>query len=97
MQEPRGKSGLPKVSWLMSNHYLSPGSFFTSEQWHGPLASHIDRLVALPGGVLLICVEVAPNRRNYPSVSYGVFDANERKALRAALEHCRRRRESTKR
>jgi hypothetical protein len=50
-------------------------------------------LVARPGGVLLVCVEVAPNSRNYPSVSFGVFDANERKALRAALEGCRLKRQ----
>jgi hypothetical protein len=45
---------------------------------------------------LLVCVEVAPNSRNYPSVSFAVFDANERKALRAALERCRLRRRKTK-
>jgi hypothetical protein len=77
----------------MSKHCLIPGSFFTSEQWHGPLASHVERLVARPGGVLLVCVEVAPNSRNYLSVSFGVFDANERKALRAALEGCRLKRQ----
>jgi hypothetical protein len=98
--EVRGSSGFRQrkpSETLVSHHYLIPGSFFTSEQWHGPLASHVERLVARPGGILLVSVEVAPNRRNYPSVSFGVFDANERKALRVALERCRVKRQKIKR
>jgi hypothetical protein len=35
-----------------------PGDFFTSEQWHEPMARYIFVLVEKPGGVLLISVEV---------------------------------------
>jgi hypothetical protein len=70
-------------------HNLVP-VWFTPEQWSGSLASPIDDLVAKPGGVLLVSVEVEPRRRNYPKVGFGVFDADERKALRRALEVCRR-------
>jgi hypothetical protein len=62
-----------------------PGDFLTSEQWHEPMARYIFALVEKPGGVLLISVEVAPERRHYPLVSFAVFDAQERKALRAAF------------
>jgi hypothetical protein len=73
---------------------LIPGDFFSPKQWCGPLALWIHRLVATPGGVLLISVEVAPEHRNYPLVSFAVFDAQERKALRAALLKIKKKREA---
>ena len=79
---------------MSEHHHLIPGDFFTAEQWRGPMAPCIDRLVATPGGVLLIAVDVAPERRNYPLVSFAVFDAQERKALRAALLRAKKKRET---
>ena len=78
----------------MSEHCLIPGDFFTPEQWRGPLAPWVDRLVATPGGVLLIAIDVAPERRNYPLVSFAIFDAQERNALRAALLRTKEKRET---
>ena len=78
----------------MNEHHLIPGDFFTSEQWREPMARYIFALVEKPGGVLLISVEVAPERRNYPLVSFAVFDAKERKALRAALLRAKKKREA---
>ena len=78
----------------MSEHHLIPGDFFTPEQWRGALAPWVARLVGTPGGVLLIAVDVAPERRNYPLVSFAVFDAKERKALRAALLRAKKKREA---
>jgi hypothetical protein len=56
---------------------LIPGDFFTPEQWRGSLAPWVDRLVATAGGVLLISVELAPERRNYPEVRLAVFNAGK--------------------
>ena len=78
----------------MNEHYLIPGDFFTQEQWHGRLAPWVDRLAKTPGGVLLIAVEVAPQRTNYPLVSFAIFDAQERNALRAALLRTKEKRET---
>jgi hypothetical protein len=75
--------------------YLIPGCFLTREQWAGPLAPDVDRLVSKPGGVLLISVTVQPECPNYPEVSFAVFDAEERKALRRAIEAARRKREKS--
>jgi hypothetical protein len=72
---------------------LIPG-WFTSQQW-GELAPYIDVLVQNPGGVLLIAVTVEPARRNYPEVTFGVFNAAERKALHRALEAARKRRDKS--
>jgi hypothetical protein len=72
---------------------IIPGSFFTPEQWRGPMAPYVDDLFSKPGGLLLISVTVEPERRNYPSVAFGVFDATERKSLRTALEKARRKRQ----
>ena len=44
--------------------------------------------------MLLISVEINPETRNYPEVTFGVFDAAERSALRLALIQARKRRES---
>ena len=54
-------------------------------------------LVSKPGGVLLIAITVEPSRRNYPEVSFALFDAAERAALRRALETCRKKRQKTTR
>jgi hypothetical protein len=62
-------------------------------QWRGPLAPHVARLASMPGGILLVAVEIEPGRQNYPEVSFGVFDAAERQALRRALENARRKRQ----
>jgi hypothetical protein len=78
----------------MSAHHIAPGDFFTPEQWNGPLVRHISALIEKPGGVLLISVEVAPERRSYPEVRFAVFDAVERKALRAALLKAKKKREA---
>jgi hypothetical protein len=78
----------------MSEHCLIPGEFFTLEQWRGPLAPWVDRLVATPGAVLLIAVEVAPERRNYPCIRFAVFDGEERKALRALLLEVKKKRKA---
>jgi hypothetical protein len=78
----------------MNEHHLIPDDFFTSEQWHEPMARYIFALVEKPGGVLLISVEVAPERRHYPLVSFAVFDAQERKALRAAFLKAEKKREA---
>ena len=67
----------------MTNHGIIPG-WFTREQ-RGELTTHIERLVSRPGGILLNSVEIAPDQRNYPSLTFGVFHADKRKALRAAL------------
>ena len=67
--------------------------WFTPQQWR-ELQPCIDRLVSMPGGILLVAVTVEPTRQNYPTVAFGTFDAAERKALRTALERCRRRRTS---
>ena len=75
---------------MSEHHHLIPGDFFTAEQWR----RCIDRLVATRGGLLLIAVGVAPERRNYPLVSFAVFDAQERKALRAALLRTKKKRET---
>jgi hypothetical protein len=75
-------------------NHLVP-NWFTREQW-AELSPHIERLISQPGGVLLISVDVEPARRNYPIVAFGVFNARERKALKSALESCRRRRDSAK-
>ena len=77
----------------MTEHCLIPGDFFTPKQWRGPIAPWVDRLVTTPGGLLLIAVDVAPQRRNYPLVSFAVFDAQERKALRTALPKAKKKRE----
>jgi hypothetical protein len=74
---------------------IVPGWFFTSEQWRGTLAPYVADLVSKPGGVLLVAVTVEPSRRNYPEVSFAVFDAAERAALRRALERCRKQREKS--
>ena len=74
----------------MPEHHIVPG-WFTREQW-AELSPHIERLISQPGGVLLIAVDVEPARRNYPAVAFGVFDARERKALKSALESCRKQR-----
>lgn len=76
----------------MSEHFLIPGDFFTREQWRGPLAPFIDDVITKPGGVLIVAVEVAPRVRNYPSVTFGVFDSDERAALKTALTKLRKRR-----
>ena len=78
----------------MTEHCLIPGDFFIPEQWRGPMAPWVDRLVATPGGVLLLAVEVAPQRRNYPFLSFAVFNAVKRKALRAALLRAKKKRET---
>jgi hypothetical protein len=52
------------------------------------MAGHISALIEKPGGVLLIAVDVAPERRNYPEVRFAVFDALERKALLLNLQIC---------
>ena len=78
----------------MTEHCLIPGDFFTPEQWRGPLAPWIDRLTKTSDGMLLIAVDVAPQGRNYPLVSFAVFDAVERKALRAALLKVKKKREA---
>ena len=72
-------------------HNLIPG-WFTREQWRGQLAPYVDDLVSKPGGVLLLAVTIEPERQNYPDLAFAVFDATERKALRRALERCRRKR-----
>ena len=73
----------------MSEHCLNPGDFFTPEQWRGPLAPYVENLVSKPGGLLLIAVEIAPQRRNYPLVSFAVFDP---KSERRFEPRCLRRR-----
>jgi hypothetical protein len=76
------------------HHHLVPG-WFSCQQW-AELSPHIDRLISQPGGILLIAVDVEPDRRNYPTVAFGVFDAEERKALKSALQSCRRGREKSR-
>jgi hypothetical protein len=44
---------------------------------------------------LLLAVTVEPERRNYPEISFGVFDAAERQARRRALEATWRKREKS--
>jgi hypothetical protein len=63
----------------MTDHYLIPDSFFTREQWRGPLAPCIDDLISKPGGCLLTAVTVEPMARNYPEVAFAVFDAGNAK------------------
>jgi ribosomal protein S12 methylthiotransferase accessory factor YcaO len=72
--------------------HLIPG-WFTPQQWR-ELQPCVERLVSIPGGILLVAVTVEPTRQNYPTVAFGVFDSAERAALRRALEACRRRRTS---
>jgi hypothetical protein len=43
------------------------------------LAPLIDRLAKKPTRVLLIAIEVAPERRNYPLVSFRIFDPKSEK------------------
>jgi hypothetical protein len=73
----------------MTEHCLIPGDFFTPEQSRGSLAPWVDRLVATAGGVLLISVELAPERRNYLEVRFAVFNA---KRERLFEPRCLRRR-----
>lgn len=58
------------------------------------LRPQLDRLEATPGSVILIAVE-KPDAQNFPRVTFGFFDAKERKALRAALTRCRKAREKS--
>ena len=44
--------------------------------------------------MLSIAVEFAPERRNYTEMRFAVFDAVERKALRAALLPAKKKREA---
>ena len=44
--------------------------------------------------MLSIAVEFAPERRNYTEMKFAVFDAVERKALRAALLGMKNKREA---
>ena len=59
------------------------------------LRPHLARLEATPGSVLLIAVEL-PGTQNFCRVTCGFFDAGERKALRAALARCRKKRGTLK-
>jgi hypothetical protein len=44
--------------------------------------------------VLLISIGAYPDGRNYPRMTFEAFDAEERKALRAALLKVRKKREA---
>jgi hypothetical protein len=77
----------------MNEDHLIPGDFFTSEQWHEPMARYIFALVEKPGGVLLISVEVAPERRHYPLVSFAVFALRRERRFEP---RCLRRRRNAK-
>lgn len=60
----------------------------TIEELHAQLA----RLEATPGSVILIAVEYPRETQNFCWATWGFFDAEERKALRAAIIQCRKRR-----
>lgn len=55
------------------------------------LQPHLDRLERNPGSIILLAIEV-PEVCNFARVTVGWFDAEERKALRAALERARKKR-----
>jgi hypothetical protein len=74
---------------------LIPGSFFTQEQWRGPLAPYVADLIKRPGGILLIAFDIDPTRRNYPRTSFAVFNKEEHTDLRACLVKCQKKRETT--
>ena len=72
---------------------LVSGDFFNLHQWRGTLEPYVHDLIKKPGGVLLLAVTVEPIARNYPEVTFAVFNSAERRALHRALETARRKRE----
>jgi ATP-dependent DNA ligase len=63
---------------------------------HDELRQNLARLESQPGSVILIAVEYPRETQNFCRVSTGFFDADERKALRAALTRCKKTREAGK-
>ena len=59
------------------------------------LAPWIEKLEAHPGSVVLIAIE-QPETCNFARCTAAWLSREERKAIRAALERCRRQREQTK-
>lgn len=55
------------------------------------LQPYLDRLSKNSGGIILVAIE-APETQNFHRVTIGVFDAGERKSLRAALSRAKKRR-----
>ncbi len=57
------------------------------------LKPQLERLEETPGSVVLIALEL-PSTQNFCRIGVGFFNAEERKALRAALARCKKRREA---
>lgn len=82
---------------MANRHYIIPERrLFTPEGWSEFIDPLIDRLEARPGGCVAILLDVDPMKQNYVRTTCAMFDAEERKVLRRALERVRAKREAGK-
>jgi len=44
-----------------------------------------------PGGCITVIIETFPEFQNFPDVKIAAFDPEERKAIRQAIDRCRKR------
>lgn len=73
----------------MSNahHIIRPADIFTDSGWR-QVEQHIDRLPEV-GGCLCLVFDIAPMTRNFIAGSITVHSAQERAAIRKAVERAR--------
>jgi len=80
----------------MSNrHHIIPDRrLFSVEGWQEFIDPLVDRIESRPGGCVAIILDVDPMRQNYVRTTCAVFNADERKALRKAVERVRTKQEA---
>jgi hypothetical protein len=79
------------VRWVSVQNAPYDSSHITGP---GELAPYLQKLEGHPGSVILIAIEV-PEVCNFARTTCAWLSAGERKALKSALEACRRKREKS--